>query len=113
MVAGRDEVDTGREHLVRGLLGEPEAARSILAVRDNAVNAVLLTRKREMLLQRLAPGSPDNIADNEQVDRGLYDRALALALPECTKYTSTRFSSRQPTSRLRCAGSRSASSAPS
>jgi hypothetical protein len=65
------------------LLGQPEAARSILAVGDNAVDAVLLTRKREMLLQRLASGSSDDIADNQQVDSGFYDRARALApLPE-------------------------------
>jgi hypothetical protein len=65
------------------LLGQPEAARGILAISDNTVDAVLLTRKREMLLQRLASGSSDDIADNQQVDSGFYDRALALApLPE-------------------------------
>jgi hypothetical protein len=65
------------------LLGQAEAARRILAVGDNAINAVLLTRKREMLLQRLASRGSDDIADDQQVDCGLYDRALALArLPE-------------------------------
>jgi hypothetical protein len=65
------------------LLGETEAARGVLAVGDDAVNTMLLTRKREMLLQRLASRGSDDIADNEQIDGGLYDRALALApLPE-------------------------------
>jgi len=68
---------------VCGLLGEAEAAGRVFAIGDDAVDAMLLARKSEMLLQRLASRGSDDIADNQQVDGGLYDRARALApLPE-------------------------------
>jgi phosphate uptake regulator len=69
VVAARDEVDAAVEHLLRGLRREAEAARGVLAVRDDGVDRVLGARRCETTLERIAAGGADDVADDEDGDR--------------------------------------------
>jgi hypothetical protein len=87
VVAGRDEIHPGSEHLVRGLGRQAESGRRVLAVGDDRVDVVLLSREGEMFLENLAARRTDNVADDEDGEGGLrYDLALAFArFPVWTK----------------------------
>ena len=68
VVAGRDEVDAGREHLLGGLPGKAETAGGVFAVGDADVDVVLFADERKMFGQRLASGSSDHVGDGEDRD---------------------------------------------
>ena len=94
MVAAGEDVDPGGEQLLRGLNRQAEAAGSVLAVRNAEIDAVLLARRGEAPLQRVATRRADDVADDEDVEPGCYLRAGAFAFRLVKKYTRTRFSSR-------------------
>jgi len=68
VIAGRDEVDPGREHLIGGLARESEAAGGVLAVGDHDVDVVLFADEREMFSERLATGSADDVGNGQDRD---------------------------------------------
>jgi hypothetical protein len=60
--------------------GQTETGRRVLAVGDDCVDVMLLSREGEMFLENLAPRRPDDVADDEDGEGGLrYDLALAFA----------------------------------
>ena len=63
VVAGGDEVDAGREHLVGGLLREPEAAGGVFAVGDHEIDVVLFAEQAGDVWQSVSrPGEPTTSA---------------------------------------------------
>jgi hypothetical protein len=83
VIPAGDEIDTRGEHFVRRLLGQAESARGVLAIRDDRVDVMLFACEGQMFLQRFPARRSDDVADDEQGNSWLYDRALALApLPE-------------------------------
>jgi hypothetical protein len=83
MVAGRDEIDAGGEHVVGGLFGEPEPAGGVLPVGDYRIDVVLLAGEAEVLGEDLAARRTDDVADDQNGERGWrYDLARAFVLFE-------------------------------
>jgi hypothetical protein len=68
VIAGRDEVDPGGEHLVGRLAREPEAAGGIFAVGDHDVDVVLFANERQMFGERLATGGADDVGNGQDRD---------------------------------------------
>jgi hypothetical protein len=59
---------------LRGLRREPEAARGVLAVRDDGIDRMLRARRGEASLERVAARRTDDVADDEDGDR--FDEGL-------------------------------------
>jgi hypothetical protein len=68
VIAGRDEVDAGGEHLVGRLARKAEAAGGVFAVGDHDVDVVLFADEREMFGERLATGSADDVGNGQDRD---------------------------------------------
>ena len=69
MIAERDRVDTGGQHLGRELRCDPDAVREILAVQDGEVGVQLVAQCRETLLHGPPAGNADGVC-NEQDSQG-------------------------------------------
>ena len=65
VVAAGDEVDARGEHLVGGLLGQPEAAGGVFAVGDDRVDPMLFAREGQMFLQCFTTRRPHDVADDQ------------------------------------------------
>ena len=75
MVAERDRIDAGGQHLVRELRRDPHAVREILAVQDAEVDVQLVAQGGETVLHGPPAGNADGVCD-EQDSQG---RRLAAA----------------------------------
>jgi hypothetical protein len=65
VVAERDRVDAGREHLVRELWRDSNTVGEVLAVRDAEVDAPLFPQRRQACLDRAASGNADDVSDEQ------------------------------------------------
>jgi len=65
VVAERDRVDAGREHLVSKLRRDPDTVREILAVQDAKIDPQLVAQRGQALFQRTAPRDADRVGDEE------------------------------------------------
>ena len=74
VVAGGDHLDAGREDLVRGPLGDADAARRVLAVGDHEVGLELLAQAGEDVREPAAAGAADDVADEEDPHATTLDR---------------------------------------
>ena len=70
VVAERDRVGADREQLLGELGRDPDAVGDVLAVDDAEVDAELAAETGQALGQRLAAGSADDVADEEDPQRG-------------------------------------------
>jgi hypothetical protein len=69
VVAERDHVGAGLEHLVGELRGDPDAVGEILPVQDARVDAQLVFERRQALLDRTAARDADDVC-NEKKSQG-------------------------------------------
>jgi len=74
VVSRGDDVDAGVEDLPRGLLGDPEAPRRVLAVRDHEVGGVALAQPGHRERQAVAPRAPADVADEQDDHRASVKR---------------------------------------
>jgi hypothetical protein len=65
VVAERDRVDAGREHLVRELRRDADAVGEVLAIQDAEVGAQLLAERRETFLNCSTAGNADGVRDEQ------------------------------------------------
>ena len=70
MVAERDRIGTDREQPLGELGCDPDAVGDVLAVDDAEVDAELVAETGQPFLQRLSAGSADDVADEEDPQRG-------------------------------------------
>ena len=68
VVAERDRVGAGGEEAVGQLRRDPDAVRDVLAVDDADRGIELRPQRRQPVLERLAAGPPDDVADEEDVE---------------------------------------------
>ena len=71
VVAERDRVDAGSEHLVGDLRGDAEAARRVLAVDDHERRRVELAQNGQTVEQRVPSQPADDIADEQDAGRAV------------------------------------------
>jgi hypothetical protein len=69
MIAARNKVHAALKHFLGRLRGQTEAARGILAVGDTGMYSVLLSKQRHATLERFASRRPDDVANQEKIQR--------------------------------------------
>jgi hypothetical protein len=69
VVAGRDDVDAGRQQRLRDRDRQSHAAGEVLAVRGHEVDAALLSQRGQQLLDGDAARLADDVADDEDPAR--------------------------------------------
>src|SRR5205823_5015768 len=69
VVAGGNDVDSRGEERIGGRRGEPQPAGDVLAVGGDEVDGPLLAQPRQLLLDGLAPGLADDVADHQHPAR--------------------------------------------
>ena len=70
VVAGRDQVGARVEDVLRGVLGDPQAAGRVLAVDDDVVGPAALAQLRHRRREPAAARAADDVADEEDPHRG-------------------------------------------
>ena len=71
VVAERDRIDAGGQHLVRELRRDPHAVREILAVQDAEVDVQLLPQRGQSFLDRPPAGPADDVGDKQNPQSAL------------------------------------------
>ena len=66
MVAERDAVGAGVEHLLADGLGDAEAAGRVLAIDDDEIERPAAAQLGQPLVDRLAAGAADHVAEEEE-----------------------------------------------
>ena len=69
MIAERDHIDAGCEHLVRELGRDADAVREVLAVEDAEIRVQLVAQRRKALLDGAPAGHTDRVCDEEDSHR--------------------------------------------
>ncbi len=67
MVAGGQDVGAGLVQLAGEALGQPEPGRRVLGIDDREIDREVALQPGKMRLDRVAPGAPDHIATEEDV----------------------------------------------
>ena len=65
MIAERDGVGAGVDEFVVDRLGDAEAAGRVLAIDDDQIELPVGDQARQAFVNNGAPGTPDNVADEE------------------------------------------------
>ena len=88
MIAERHRVDADGKEFLEQVLGEAEAARRVLAVDDDEIEAPAGAQNGNLLKDDGAPRPPDDVADEQETDHCSLKRMVSCSVTTASRLWS-------------------------